>query len=128
MLLKLGDGLIDKTEEAFGSREVRGQGADVVGRGLWDNRGVSQWVDQQDTGRNGISVPQVLEDGGEEDRGLGGGDSGDISGIVIPKGQGGAGLEGRRVVVDPSLGGQPKEVFDGLASSLDIELVDVVKI
>jgi len=31
-------------------------------------------------------------------------------------------------VVDPSLGGRPKEVFDGLASSLDIELVDVVKI
>jgi len=31
-------------------------------------------------------------------------------------------------MVGPSLGGRPKEVFDGLASSLDIELVDVVKV
>ena len=48
LLLKLGNGLIDKAEETFGSGEVRGQGADVVGRGLWDDGGVGQWVDQQD--------------------------------------------------------------------------------
>jgi len=86
LLLKLGNGLVDETEEAFGSREVGGWEVDMVGRGLWDNGGVGQWVDQQDTRRNGISVPRVLEDGGEEDGGLGGGDSGDISRIVIPKG------------------------------------------
>jgi len=48
LLLKLGNGLVDETEEAFRSGEVRGRGADVVGGGLWDDRGVGQWVDQQD--------------------------------------------------------------------------------
>jgi len=50
LLLKLGNSLIDKTEESFGSREVGGRGANVVGGGLWDDRGVGQWVDQQDAG------------------------------------------------------------------------------
>jgi len=31
-------------------------------------------------------------------------------------------------VVDPSLGGRPKEFFNGLTSGLDVELVDVVKV
>jgi len=31
-------------------------------------------------------------------------------------------------VVSPSLGGQPKEVFNSLASGLDVELVYVVKV
>jgi len=31
-------------------------------------------------------------------------------------------------MVNPSLGGRPKEVLDGLASGLDVELVDVVKV
>jgi len=48
LLLKLGNGLIDKAKETFGSGEVRGQGVDMVGRGLWDDGGVGQWVDQQD--------------------------------------------------------------------------------
>ena len=74
LLLKAGDGLVDETEEAFGGGEIGGQGTDVVSRGLWDDRRVSQWVDQQDAGRNGGRVPQVLEDGGEEDGRLGGGD------------------------------------------------------
>ena len=56
------------------------------------------------------------------------GDGGDESGIVIPKGRGRTGLGGQRVMMDPSLGGQPKEVFDGLASSLDVVLVYVVKV
>ena len=30
-------------------------------------------------------------------------------------------------MVGPSLGGRPKEVFDGLASSLDVVLVYIVK-
>jgi len=47
---------------------------------------------------------------------------------MIPKGQGGTRLGGGWVMVDPSLGGQPKEVFDGLSSSLDVELVNVVKV
>jgi len=29
--------------------------------------------------------------------------------------------------MDPSLGRRPKEIFDGLSSGLDVELVDVVK-
>ena len=128
LLLKLGNSLIDKTEESFGSREVGGRGANVVGGGLWDDRGVGQWVDQQDTRRNGIGIPWVLEDRRKEDGGLGGSDGSEEGGIVIPNGQGGAWLGGRRVVMSPSLGGQPKEVFDGLTSSLDVELVDVVKI
>jgi len=31
-------------------------------------------------------------------------------------------------MVDPSLGGQPKEVFNGLTSGLDVELVYIVKV
>jgi len=50
LLLKLGDGLVDKTKETFGSGEIRGQGANVISGGLWDDRGVGQWVDQQDAG------------------------------------------------------------------------------
>jgi len=30
--------------------------------------------------------------------------------------------------MDPSLGGRLKEVFDGLTSGLDVELIDVVKV
>jgi len=67
---------------------------DVVGGRLWDDGGVSQWVDQQDAGQNGVSVSQVLEDGGEDDGGLQGGDSGDEGRIIIPKGQGGTRLGG----------------------------------
>ena len=85
LLLKLGDGLVDETKESFRSGKVRGRGADVISGGLWDDRGVGQWVDQQDAGRDGISVPQVLEDGGEDDGGLGG-DGGNKDGVVIPKG------------------------------------------
>ena len=155
LLLKLGNGLVDKTKESFRSGEVGRWQADVIGGGLWDNGRVGQWVDQQDTGRNGGRVPWVLEDGGEEDGRLGDGDVGSWAGgcqerkvgmdkfprefgavgdggdkgrIVIPKGQGGTGLGGRRVIMGPSLRGRPKEVFDGLASSLDVELVDVVKV
>ena len=47
---------------------------------------------------------------------------------MIPKRQCGARLEGRWIMVDPSLDGRLKEVFDSLASSLDVELVNVVKI
>jgi len=50
LLLKLGDGLIDETKEAFGSGEIGGRGADIIGGGLQDNRRVGQWVDQQDAG------------------------------------------------------------------------------
>jgi len=50
LLLKLGDGLVDKTKESFRSGEIGGRGAYVMGGGLWDNWGVSQWVDQQDAG------------------------------------------------------------------------------
>jgi len=46
LLLKLSNGLIDEAKKTFRSGEVRGRGADVVGRGLWDDRGVGQWVDQ----------------------------------------------------------------------------------
>jgi len=127
-LLKLGDGLVDETKESFRSWEIGGWRADVVSGGLWDNGGVGQWVDQQDTRRNGIGIPWVLEDRRKEDGGLGGSDGSEEGGIVIPNGQGGAWLGGRRVVMSPSLGGQPKEVFNGLTSSLDVELVDVVKI
>ena len=126
LLLKLGNGLVDETEETFGSGEIGRRGADMVSGGLRDDGGVGQWVDQQDAGRNGVGIPRVLEDGGEEDGRLGG-DGGDKSGIVIPKGRGGARLGGRRVMMDPSLGGRPKEVFDGLASVLDVVLVYVVK-
>jgi len=86
LLLKPGDGLVDETKKAFGSGEIGGRGADVIGGGLWDDRGVSQWVDQQDAGRNGVGVPWVPEDRGEEAGGLGGGDGGNESGIKIPKG------------------------------------------
>jgi len=86
LLLKLGYGLADETEEAFGSWGVGGRGADVISGGLWDDGGVSQWVDQQDAGQNGIGVPWVLEDGGEEDGGLWSSDGSNESGIVIPKG------------------------------------------
>ena len=48
--LKLGDGLVDKTKKSFRSGEIGGQGADMVGGGLWDDGGVGQWVDQQDAG------------------------------------------------------------------------------
>jgi len=50
LLLKLGNGLVDETKEAFRGWEVGGRGADVVSGGLWDDRGVGQWVDQQDAG------------------------------------------------------------------------------
>jgi len=50
LLLKLGDGLVDKTKESFGGGEISGWGADVVSGGLRDDRGVGQWVDQQDAG------------------------------------------------------------------------------
>jgi len=50
LLLKLGDGLVDETEETFGSREIGRWGADVVSGGLGNDGGVSQWVDQQDAG------------------------------------------------------------------------------
>ena len=46
LLLKLGDSLVDKTKEAFGSGEVRGWETDMVGGGLQDDGGVGQWVDQ----------------------------------------------------------------------------------
>ena len=77
----------------------------MVGRGLRDDRRVGQGVDQQDTRRNGVSVPWVLEDGGEEDGGLGGSNGGDKSRVMIPKGQGRTRLGGGWVMVDPSLGG-----------------------
>jgi len=48
LLLKLGDGLVDETEKAFGSGEIGGRGPNVVGGGLRDDRRVGQWVDQQD--------------------------------------------------------------------------------
>jgi len=50
LLLKLCNGLVDETKEAFGSGEIGGQGVNVVGGGLRDDGGVSQWVDQQDAG------------------------------------------------------------------------------
>jgi len=131
LLLKLGDGLINETKETFRSGEIGGGRADVISRGLWNDGGVSQWVDQQDTGRNRGSVPWVLEDRGEKDGRLGGRttvNGGDKSGVVIPKGQGGAGLGGRWIIMGPSLGGRPKEVFDSLASGLDVELVYIVKV
>ena len=99
----------------------------MVSGGPRDDGRVGQWVDQQDAGQNGVGVPRVTEDGGKEDGGLGGSDGGDEGGIVIPKRRGGAWLGGRRIMVSPSLGGRPKEVFDGLASTLDVELVYVVK-
>ena len=88
LLLKLGDGLVDETKESFRSGEIGRRGADVVSGGLRDDGGVGQWVDQQDTRRNGVGVPRVLEDRGEEDGRLGGGDSGNKSGVMIPKGRG----------------------------------------
>ena len=60
----------------------------MVSGGLWDDGGVGQWVDQQDTRRNGSGVSWILEDGGEEDRRLGGSDSGDKYGVVIINGRG----------------------------------------
>jgi len=158
LLLKLGDGLVDEAKKSFGNKGIRGRGADVVGGGLRDDGGVSHWVDQQDAGRNGVGVPRVLEDGGEEDGGLGGGDvwswtsgseerevwvdefsreiralrgmfsDGEEGGVVVPKGRGRAWLGRQQVMMNPSLGGRPKEVFDGLTSGLDVELVDVVKV
>jgi len=50
LLLKLGNGLVDETKESFGSGEIGGRGADIIGGGLWDDGGVGQWVDQQDAG------------------------------------------------------------------------------
>jgi len=50
LLLKLGDGHIDEAKETFGSGEIGGWGANVIGGGLWDDGGVGQWVDQQDAG------------------------------------------------------------------------------
>jgi len=128
LLLELGDGLVDETKETFQGGKIRGRRADVVSGGLWDDRGVSQWVDQQDARRNGVSVSWVLEDGGEKDGGLGGGDSDDKSGVVIPKRQGRTQLGRQWVMVGPSLSGRPKEVFNGLTSGLDVELVDIVKV
>ena len=58
----------------------------MIGGGLWDDRGVGQWVDQQDAGQNGVSIPWVPEDRREEDGRLGSGDSGDKGRVVIPKG------------------------------------------
>jgi len=124
LLLKLGDGLVDKTEEAFGSGEVGRRGADVVSGGLWDDGGVGQWVDQQDAGRNGVGVPRVTEDGGEEDGGLGGSDGGDEGGIVILNGRGGA-TWGRVV---PGVVGRSEEIVDRLIGVFDVALVDVVKV
>jgi len=86
LLLKLGDGLVDKTKESFRSGEFGGWGMDVVGGGLWDDRGVGQWVDQQDAGQNSVSVPRILEDRGKEDGGLRGGDGSNEGRVVIPKG------------------------------------------
>jgi len=94
LLLKLGNGLVDETKESFRSGKIRGRGADVVSGGLRDNGGVGQWVDQQDTGRNGIGIPWVLEDGQEDDRGLQGGGDSNEGRIMIPNGQGGTGLGG----------------------------------
>jgi len=158
LLLELVDGLVDEAKESFWSGEIGGRGADVICGGPGDDRGVSQWVDQQDARRNGVSVPRITEDGGKEDGRLGGGDiwswtsgreegevgvdelswefgacgsavnSGDEGGVVIPKGRGRARLGRGWVVMDPSLGGRPKEVFDGLSSGLDVVLVDVVKV
>jgi len=48
LLLELGDGLVDKTKETFWGGKIRGRRMDVVCGGLWDDRGVGQWVDQQD--------------------------------------------------------------------------------
>jgi len=128
LLLELGDGLVDKTKETFQGGKIRGRRADVVSGGLWDDRGVSQWVDQQDARRNGIGVSWVLEDGGEKDGRLGGGDGDNKSGVVIPKRRGGTQLGRQWVMVGPNLSGRPKEVFNGLTSSLDVELVDIVKV
>ena len=50
LLLKLGDGLVNETEKTFGSGELGRWGVDVVSGGLGNDRGVSQWVDQQDAG------------------------------------------------------------------------------
>jgi len=50
LLLKLGNGLVNKTKEAFRSGEIGGWGADMISGGLRDDRGVGQWVDQQDAG------------------------------------------------------------------------------
>jgi len=37
LLLKMGDGLVDKTKEAFRGGEIGGRGADMIGGGLRDD-------------------------------------------------------------------------------------------